>query len=410
VLTPYDEFPVHQAPHPFSRVPSTDTAWDDGYYFGAFSPNEDVFIYTGMRVNSNVDVIGGFAGIAHHGRQYTARFSREWRPDFDIRIGPFIYQVIEPFRDIRVALEPSPDLELSFDFRWLGAAPARETRHTGTRRGRRTTDLTRYIQAGRARGTATFSGKSFDIEPTSWFGCRDHSWGIYRPRDPIAAASRWLPPSETIEPRMAFRFWTTFVTSDYSGTYQLHETEDSRPWTLPGMFDTPFDGHIDRGWDAELTLTSGAHRLSFETGTRVMRHATLQLVDEDGGAWTQRFAVVGHPWPTTPAGYDVGTWRDGGTIQTYHGPGEEGIAIETDDFDISAQPFKLTTYNGLNLAVWGSEYLAATELTDPAGNVSTGAAQIEILLDGRFDRYGFGNEGTPPPSHWRGFAILDDHQ
>ena len=37
MLTPYDEFPVHQASRPFSYIPSTDYNWDDGYYFGVQS-------------------------------------------------------------------------------------------------------------------------------------------------------------------------------------------------------------------------------------------------------------------------------------------------------------------------------------------------------------------------------------
>ena len=59
-LTPYDEFPVHQAPHPFSYVPSTDYNWDDGYYWGVFDPAIGVVLAMGLRVNPNTDMIGGY--------------------------------------------------------------------------------------------------------------------------------------------------------------------------------------------------------------------------------------------------------------------------------------------------------------------------------------------------------------
>ena len=59
MLTPYDEFPVHQASRPFSHLPSTDHAWDDGYFFGVYSAEAKLFLFTGMRVNANADVIGG---------------------------------------------------------------------------------------------------------------------------------------------------------------------------------------------------------------------------------------------------------------------------------------------------------------------------------------------------------------
>ena len=82
MLTPYDEFPVHQAPHPFSYIPSTDYNWDDGYWFGVFSPDDKVFLGTYMRVNPNSDMIGGCALINVAGRQFTVRFSRCWRRNF----------------------------------------------------------------------------------------------------------------------------------------------------------------------------------------------------------------------------------------------------------------------------------------------------------------------------------------
>lgn len=73
MLTRYDEFPVHQAPRPFSDIPYTDFAWDDGYFFGLYSAEEEVFFFSGMRVNPNTDVIGGYPGIAD-GRQYYGAF------------------------------------------------------------------------------------------------------------------------------------------------------------------------------------------------------------------------------------------------------------------------------------------------------------------------------------------------
>ena len=51
MLTPYDEFPVHQVPYPFSYVPSTDYNWDEGYWFGVFNPDEKVFMGIYMRIN-----------------------------------------------------------------------------------------------------------------------------------------------------------------------------------------------------------------------------------------------------------------------------------------------------------------------------------------------------------------------
>jgi hypothetical protein len=63
MLSKYDEYPVHQSAHPFSRIPSTDMSWDEGYYFGIFNADEQVFLLTGLRVNPNADIVGGYAVI-----------------------------------------------------------------------------------------------------------------------------------------------------------------------------------------------------------------------------------------------------------------------------------------------------------------------------------------------------------
>jgi hypothetical protein len=173
-------------------------------------------------------------------------------------------------------------------------------------------------------------------------------------------------------------------------------------------FGTPFEGQMQSGWERAVSLVDISHELHFRGASRVMDHATVTMTDSDGGTWVQTFETVGQPWSPFPVGYHVGTWKDGGTLQTYHGP--QHPYIEADDFDISVQPFKRQMYNGTKLTVWGCEYLARVTLTDPEGRVSHGGAQIEIFLDGRYDPYGFVDEGKGAPSYWGGFAIVDDSE
>jgi hypothetical protein len=90
VLTRYDEFPIHQTPYPFAESNITDYSFDDGYFFSVFCTDADLFLMTGMRVNQNTDMIGGYAGVMFRGQQYTARFSREWRPVCDTHRSPAV--------------------------------------------------------------------------------------------------------------------------------------------------------------------------------------------------------------------------------------------------------------------------------------------------------------------------------
>ena len=115
MLTPYDEFPVHQSSRPFSEIPSTDYNWDDGYWFAIFNPEEKIFVGVGARVNPNTDMFGGYAFVNIAGIQRTVRFSRVWRPNFELSIGPLHIRFTEPLKKIQLTLEPN-DSGIEFDF------------------------------------------------------------------------------------------------------------------------------------------------------------------------------------------------------------------------------------------------------------------------------------------------------
>ena len=408
MLTAYDEYPVHQSPHPFSHIPSTDYSWDDGHYFGVFSAKHKIFLVAGMRVNPNTDMIGGYAIINISGTQTNVRFSRCWRRLFDTAIGPLRFEFIEPLKIIRLVLEDN-DSDLSFDLEWKGVIPAyQEEHHIAINRGRRTTDQTRYSQIGVVNGVIKYKGKTIPVHETEWTGDRDHSWGIYADRPPLGAKGQWLPPPEAANwKRRAFRFWMPFRCGEYSGFYHFHESETGEQCKLNDVFGSPFEGVIYRGWEVEsVKLKRGLHQLEFVDDTRILKAGTVVLVDENDEEWVHRVNIPVLPWIVQPMGYLPGSWKDGGTMHTYHG--SEELAIEWDEIDATVQPFSYTPYSsetgmaetnasieavfglgGGTDKIHGVEYLAELELTAPDGSVHNGQGHIECFINGRFDPYGF---------------------
>ncbi|MCK8683337.1 hypothetical protein [Pseudomonas umsongensis] len=408
MLSKYDEFPVHQTAHPFSQIPSTDYSWDEGYYFGVFNADKQVFLLTGLRINPNADMVGGYAVINVAGRQYSVRLSRCWRQQIDTVIGPLSIEFVEPLKVIRLRLEAN-DSALSFDLTWTGIAPATlEAHHHAQTRGRVTTDQTRYSQPGEASGFIQFEDERYEVEPQSWAGNRDHSWGLYADRKPLGGFDAWLPPKAVPEIRRAMRFWIVFKTGSWSGFYHIHESENGEQVRMNDVFGAPFEGSLCPGWDqTPVKLASASHALRFRPSTRILESATLDLRDEQGRLWVQHVEVASPPWVPQTMGYTPGSWKDGGTLHTYHG--SEELAIEWDDFDFSRQPFDYTPYPpeankgasvsnqeisaafGLGTAsqMQGVEYLVHTRLIDPDGNVHEGQGHLECFINGRFTPYGF---------------------
>lgn len=389
VLTRYDEFPVHQTPYPFSVVAPTDYSFDDGYYFGVFSADHEVFLFQGLRVNPNNDMVGGYAGISIDGRQYTVRFKRPWRPNFDTVIGPYSIDVVRPFEELHLALDAN-DSALRFDLRWLATAPAfEEAHHLATTRDRRTTDQTRYTQSGTAEGWIEFDGRRLEVSPGDWWASRDHSWGLYRERPPLAPSRRFVRPPEEPEVRRALRFWTVFSSPGVSGFFGLHEGPDGERVELNDTFGTPFEGAVHRGLhEPTIPLVSAEHRVELVPGTLVFAAADVELTDSYGGVWTQRLENVGHPWWPHTIGYGAGSWTDGGSLATYADTDEE--LIEWDELDISVQPFPHTTYDGRTVTGGAphAEHLVRVTTTSPDGEVSIGAGQLELFIDPPYRPYG----------------------
>jgi hypothetical protein len=407
MLTRYDEYPVHQDSRPFSFIPSTDYSWDDGYYFGAFSARHKIYLLTGMRVNPNTDMIGGYAIININGRQYNVRFSRCWRRQVDTVIGPLSYRFTEPLKRIQLTLAEN-ESSLSFDLEWKGTIPAfEEDHHLATNRGRHTTDQTRYSQVGVVNGVIRFDGETIEVSEADWTGDRDHSWGLYAERPPLGPPAHFLPPKTAVGKKRAFRFWTPFRCGEYGGFYHFHETENGEQCASNDVFGSPFEGLIYKGFeDRPVKLVGGRHQLEFHQGTRMIKSGEIELEDEHGRLWKHEFDIPMPPWIVQPMGYTPGSWKDGGTMHTYHG--SEELAMEWDEIDARVQPFDYTPYApeggtgatnedvskafGLGLGgskIHGIEYLAAFKLTTPDGEIHQGQGHVECFIEGRFDPYGF---------------------
>jgi len=402
VLTPYDEFPVHTTPYPVSYIPSTDYNWDEGFYYGVLNPDEKIFFCTGFRVNPNTDMIGGYALFNHNGKQRTFRFSRCWRQDYNMRVGPFRVEVIEPLKKIRLVLEDN-DSGIKFDILWVGSSPAHlEEHHLAENRGRRTTDQSRYSQPGTTSGSLSWGSKTWDVGKPGWIGVRDHSWGLYVERPPFAADPKWLPPRPHNPNARALRFWVVYKAENLSGFYHMHEDENGVQRKLDDVFGTPFGGTFFIGWNEKvIQLTAAKHKIEFVPGTRMFKSATVTLTDEHGGTWIQELESAAPPWVIQTMGYTPGSWKDGGSFHSYHG--SETLATEWDEFDFSQQPFEYTPYGatgkdepdtmhtGLSYKekIHGVEYLLRIKTTAPDGKVYKGAGQLEMFLQGPYKPYGF---------------------
>jgi len=66
--SPLDDLPVHQTAAPLPEPSTSDTHFNDGYYFAFYRPGLHVF--SGLRLHPNTNVMDGFASLARGGERH----------------------------------------------------------------------------------------------------------------------------------------------------------------------------------------------------------------------------------------------------------------------------------------------------------------------------------------------------
>lgn len=180
MLTPQDDLIGHQLPTTFDHVGTSDPAWMERlWYTGHLVPGGDIVFDLGLGYHPNRNVMDAFAGVTIGSRQYNVRMSRRLRPEpLHTKVGPLEITVLEGLRRHRLTLAEN-DSGLSFDIEFQASTnPHEEAPHFRRRHGRVAEDMMRAQQLGRYAGWLKVDGQRFDIEPQTWWGQRDHSWGV----------------------------------------------------------------------------------------------------------------------------------------------------------------------------------------------------------------------------------------
>jgi hypothetical protein len=192
MLSPLDDYPIHQVAEPIRQVGTSDRNFYDRYYFNCLptgsgsGTGEDLFLIMGMGQYPNLGVADAFAVVVHDGIHRVVRSSRALGLDrMDTTVGPFVVAVIEGLEQLRFRLDDATTdtgeaTSLSFDLTWQGAErPIEEPRHTDRDAvGRVFLDACRLAQMGSWTGSLRIGDRTWEITPDAWWGSRDRSWGI----------------------------------------------------------------------------------------------------------------------------------------------------------------------------------------------------------------------------------------
>jgi hypothetical protein len=375
MITALDDYLVHQTPETVDRVYTSDRNFYDRYYYSAFSLDGSAYMMIAFGVYPNVGVMDAFATAVIDGKtQYIVRASRELGFDrMKSRVGPIGIEIIEPLKRARAYAEPN-DSGLSFDMQFDSVTLPFEEPHFLRRSGSRTMmDYTRMTQNGRWSGTFTAGGRTFTVDPASWWGTRDHSWGIR----PIGGGEQPSAPVPGAGPGGFYWVWSPTQFNDRSLMYTVSEETDGRRWHSAAEVLYP----AASGRPPEPLIATD-HHFKIKPGTRLFDGGSMRLVKADGSP----VEITMTPKATlymAGAGYAyMGGWRHG----QYHGP----LVVETETWD-------LTDPEAVAKAGVHTQTLCDYAV-DGLGDIGTGHGVFELLILGTYLPYGFKTWGDVAPA------------
>lgn len=279
MLTKFDEWTCHQTVQTFDQVGSTDRAWTEKLWCNVHDATGGLVLATGFGVYPNRNVQDGFACVnVENRRQHNLRVSRVLRPRIDeVAVGPLRYEVLEPFRRLRLTCGDNPR-GIRFDLEFRGRfAPGEEEPQVGTAFGRTFVHTCRYAQVGRAQGWIEVEGRRVEVTEDRFYAQRDHSWGQ---RMGVGLPEQGVQFTDIAAFRGMLILWTTLQLPDRAFTLYYIEGADGRVQRLTGHVCPPLESGAPT-----VPITEVQHEFRYHPRSARMSGGRLVLAAADGGRW-----------------------------------------------------------------------------------------------------------------------------
>ena len=172
-LSGLDEFLIHNAPYPVRVMWTPDAQAYERVWFTCQDKVGELLVVIGLAFYPNLGTAEAFAIVNVRGRHTTVRAHRALPTDrMDMTLGPFSFQLVEPFRQWRLRLDPRVDgdhdhtgLDIAYDITW------HDTKRPVFRQlgagmivgGRAMSPIAGYDGFGRQEGWVESHGERFEL-------------------------------------------------------------------------------------------------------------------------------------------------------------------------------------------------------------------------------------------------------
>ena len=286
-----DEGLTHQIADTFSVVNTSDLSWTEKVCAMAAARDGSAQLGFGLGRYPNRNVMDGYAGVSRGVEQLTVRASRRLSPTPSLTVvGPIRYEIVEPLRKVRFALEASDCQPVSFEWEFEAAVPAQLEDRVHTRTGYRVaSDLVRYHQTGVASGWMEVDGVRTVISPDTWVSTRDHSWGVRSPA--VGQPVTDLEPSDMLAGVDFQMIWCPVLMQRADGSrYALHF--HYQIFEAPGFLHKRVEGGIEHADGRRERFVDLVPSFTFDPANRRLRGGRIVAAVSGGQTRTYELEAV----------------------------------------------------------------------------------------------------------------------
>lgn len=323
MLSKYDDLLIHQVGRPLDIMATTDPRAFDRFYFSLHDRSGEFMLAFGAGVYPNLDVMDAGVAAVYDGKQINFRSSRALKGGdrADTVIGPISFEVLEGLKKWRMQLDEN-ESGISFDLEYNARTEPVESPLLVTKQGHYTAyEQSHYTQAGRYSGSLTIGGREWKVEPETFFGQRDRSWGV-RPVAEIARTGR--PLDESI---WGLHLWTPIQFQDRSIFIFYQEDQDGNPIHLAGAV------HYENG-NPSKQIIRVEHEIELDPISRIHKTSILHVFHEDGENYEIEARQLQPGIYLTGMGY--------GSHGVYRGD----LSVESDVWDLDIPAEELASLGG----------------------------------------------------------------
>ncbi|MCM3884874.1 hypothetical protein [Frankia sp. R82] len=324
MLTPFDDYPVHQTASPIAHVGNGHPNHYDRFWFNGY--NEQVYFALAMGVYPNRGIIDAAFSVVHDDVQRSVFASGRVPLDRTrTSIGPITVDIVEPLRVNRIRID-APEHGLVADLTATARTAAyEEPRQTRYAEADPIMDVTRATQMVRWAGELRAGDDSFTLgaagepgardargargargeESLGTVGTKDRSWGV-------RGLGGQIPMAPRRQQHQVFFLWAPLNFADECLHYMVFEDETGRVQTQAAAL-LPVIGADDPvfGPDTGIRrLSDVRHQVSWAPGLRRSDGATLLLGPDDSPGDRVTLEPV-HTFRMKGVGYSHPVWGHG---------------------------------------------------------------------------------------------------